>query len=295
MPTHVFLSSLAIWFNDFDIIHFHSIDPLLFAMPALRPKIVCTSQGQAYRRAKWGALPKYASRVAERLAMKKADALIAVSRTLKQYYESKYDRKIIYIPNGAEPVPLVGENVLTKFGLTSGQYILFVGRMDPTKGCDTALEAYRKLSLSEPFVIVGGPAYTTSYCEALQRSAPKGTKFLGHLTGIDYWAVMQHAKIFVFPSEIEGLSLALLEAMACGIAIIYSNIPENQEAVQGAGLSFQVSDSEDLKLKLIALLSSSELQRRIGELARNRIHDEYSWDQITAQTISVYKQCLRRS
>jgi glycosyltransferase involved in cell wall biosynthesis len=294
MPTHTFASLTLALFREFDIIHIHSVEPALLA-PLVRWKtrVVATSHGQAYRRGKWGPLARWISRRAEPVYLRTAHACIAVSKTLKSYYEARYGRRVEYIPNGVVVEPRAEGDALEKFGLSPSQYLLFAGRLDPTKGCRTALEAYLLSGRPEPFVVMGGSTYTDEYVAMLRSSyASESIRFIGHQTGSVFWQVLQNAKAFIFPSEIEGLSIALLEAMSQSLPIVYSDIPENREVADGVGLSFRTGDARDLASKLGELLADDAEARRLGRLAFERVKRDYNWESVTDMTEAVYREAL---
>jgi glycosyltransferase involved in cell wall biosynthesis len=293
MLTHTVLSCLCCITNKYDILHFQGVD--VFAVAPLvfnRTPVVCTSHGQNYKRGKWGPLAKRLSRLAERKFMRHCSARIAVSRTLKEYYENTYNRPVFYIPNGAEIRPITDESILQRLGLRARQYILFVGRLDPTKGCDIAIEAYFRSRRPETFVVMGGSTYTNRYVSKLHRYAGKNVRFLGHQTGENYWAVLQHAKLFVISSQVEGMSIALLEAMGQGLPVIYSDIPENEEVVHGVGQSFKSGNVNDLAQKMNVVLNNCSLMKALGEKAQSRILEQYNWDSITSQLENIYRSVI---
>jgi glycosyltransferase involved in cell wall biosynthesis len=86
-----------------------------------------------------------------------------------------------------------------------------------------------------------------------------------------------NAALFVLPSELEGLPLALLNAMAAGVCVLTSDIPENNEVVDGAGFAFHRGEQTDLERRLDLLIHNPDLRRQSAardsgsvSLARNR-------------------------
>ena len=86
-----------------------------------------------------------------------------------------------------------------------------------------------------------------------------------------------NAALFVLPSELEGLSLALLDAMAAGVCVLTSDIPENNKVVDGAGFAFHRGEQTDLERRLDLLIHNPDLRRQSAardsgsvSLARNR-------------------------
>jgi glycosyltransferase involved in cell wall biosynthesis len=90
------------------------------------------------------------------------------------------------------------------------------------------------------------------------------------------------------PSESEGLSMSLLEAMVLGSPVIYSDIPENVEVADGCGLSFRNNDAGDLAEKMSHLLNQPHLAEELGEAGRERVRDEYDWEKVVDATNQVY-------
>jgi glycosyltransferase involved in cell wall biosynthesis len=78
-----------------------------------------------------------------------------------------------------------------------------------------------------------------------------------------------NAALFVLPSELEGLSLALLDAMAAGVCVLASDIPENNEVVDGAGFTFQRGDQADVE-RMLDLLPRKQLREAVGQTYRQR-------------------------
>jgi glycosyltransferase involved in cell wall biosynthesis len=90
----------------------------------------------------------------------------------------------------------------------------------------------------------------------------------------------------------EGLSLALLDAMAAGVCVLTSDIPENREVVDGAGFTFRSGDGEELQRMLDVLIRNPELRRQAGIREQDRIQKEYLWPEIALSIESVYRQVL---
>lgn len=93
--------------------------------------------------------------------------------------------------------------------------------------------------------------------------------------------------LFVLPSDQEGLSLALLEAMGAGLCVLASDIPENRELVDGAGFLFKAGNVVDLERMLRLLISDSSARAWAGERAKRRIRQHYLWPDITTQVEAV--------
>lgn len=294
MISRTFFSLLYLLNKEIDIVHIHSIDPAILSfIPRLKSKVVVTSHGQAYRREKWGLITKEISKLAERAYTVFPNKRISVSKTLKKYYEEKYNCDVIYIPNGVNVKVINSTCAIEKLGLSKNGYILFVGRILPTKGCNFLIEAFKKIKTDKKLVIVGGSSYTDNYVERLKRAANQNTIFLGYRYGKELEELYANTYCCVVPSEIEGLAITLLEAMSYGKCVIYSDIPENTEAARDVGIPFQNRDIDDLANKIRFVLENPSHCEKLGEKARERVKREYNWDKIVTQTEEVYRSLFR--
>ncbi len=294
MISHTFLSLFDLLDKNMDIIHIHGVDPALISfIPRLKTKVVVTSHDRAYRREKWGPVAKSFSRLAERAFIVFPHKRIAVSKTLQKYYEEKYNCEIKYIPNGVDIPEEEGCKELAKFGLTRGNYFLFVGRIVPTKGCDTLVEAFKKVKTDKKLVFAGGSSYTDNYVEKLRKKADDRVFFLGYRYGKELAQLYANAYCFIIPSEVEGLAITLLEAMSYRRCVIYSDIPENVEAASDVGIPFRNKDINDLADKINFAVQNPSLCQKLGLKAQERVRYEYNWDRIADETEAIYKNLLR--
>ena len=119
--------------------------------------------------------------------------------------------------------------------------------------------------------------------------------FTGNQTGQVLSELYSNAYLFVQPSEAEGLSIALLEAMSYGRAVFSSDIAPNREATGDIGLSFKNKSITDLSQKLQYLLDHPGFVVQIGEKLQQRALAEYNWDNIAKKTNDLYKSLLTDS
>ncbi len=247
--SHTFISSLNSLFSDLDIIHYHSLGPSLFSfIPALKgQKSVVTIHGLDWQREKWGRFASCYLKLSELFALYFPKATIGVSKNIQTYFMDKYRQHINYIPNGVNIPNKIPADKIKQWGLETDGYILYVGRLVPEKGCHYLIDAYSRLNTDLKLVIAGDSRFTDKYADSLKRSASKDIIFLGNVTGVKLAELFSNAYLFVQPSELEGLSIALLEAMSYGRCVLTSDIAEELEVTADAGLSFQNKDSADLR------------------------------------------------
>jgi len=291
MISHMWNASRAARRERFDIAHIHSTDPCLLAwMPKPTYGVVATSHGQAYIRKKWGPLAKTMSRIAERFFIRYPDVITSVSKPLCDYYRERYGKDVLYIPNGIEVRDAPDVKWIEQYDLRPGGYIFTsAGRIERTKGLTTLVDAYRMLDTDMPLVIAGGGSATdVAYFDELKRNRPPGVQFVGFLTGDEFFALYAHAGIFVFPSEYEAMSIALLEGLSFGVPTIYSNIPENETVARGLGYPFEVSDASSLAERLEHVLANPEEGRDAGRRAREFVRQNHDWAAIARRYHDVY-------
>jgi glycosyltransferase involved in cell wall biosynthesis len=126
----------------------------------------------------------------------------------------------------------------------------------------------------------------------LRRHESDQVRFLPWVSGSDLEEIVSNAALFVLPSEIEGLSLALLDAMAAGVCVLTSDIPENNEVVEDAGFTFRRGDQADLERMLDLLIHNPELRRQSAARERERIQSQYLWPAIARSIEAAYYNVL---
>ena len=181
---------------------------------------------------------------------------------------------------------------LRDYGLTKDGYVLFVGRLSPEKGVHTLLEAMRKLPRSKKLVLVGGTSYSDSYIEKVKRAAWNEVVFLGQVEHSKMQQLYSNCYAYVLPSDMEGLSISLLEALSYGTCIAATNIPENLEVIGSAGLSFPPRDVDALRAVLARLLEHPEVVKEFRRRAEHRANSQPDWDDIAERTEELYLRLI---
>jgi glycosyltransferase involved in cell wall biosynthesis len=175
----------------------------------------------------------------------------------------------------------------------------FVGRLLDDKGVRTLITAQRLLRArgSDARLLIAGtpdPANPASVSEAEAKSwnDEPGVGWLGHVNDIaGLWA---RAHVAVLPSRREGLPLSLMEAAACGRAMIASDVPGCREIVidDRTGLLIAVDDAPALAQAMAQLADAPDLRARYGAAARNLVVEKFAADIIGAQTVALYRRLL---
>jgi len=294
--SHVFLSLMNSFVKSYDIIHLHAIGPgFLSFIPKLKgTKVALTVHGLDWQRAKWNKFAQFCLKAGERSATLFADRIIVVSKVLRDYFKKSYGITAHYIPNGTMIPTLKPANMIKKLGFKENNYILFVARLVPEKGCHYLIKAFNELDTKLKLVIVGDSSYDSDYAKMLKRSSKnKNIIFTGFSSGEFLEELWSNAYLYVLPSEIEGLAISLLEAMSYGKCVVTSDIPENLEVSDDYGYSFQNKNYKDLKRILKKLLAEPEAVYSIGKKAREYIEQKFSWDLIVNQLEELYLSVLK--
>lgn len=302
--THTFVSTLHALFQDYEVIHFHSIGPSIFSiLPRIfRPdmRVIATFHSRDYFHQKWNWFAKSCLHLAERITCTIPERTIVISKTLAEYAEATYRKAFVMIPNGADVHVSAKTDTLKALGLKEGQYVLSVSRLVRHKGIHYLIKAFQALKETSELpngwklVIVGAHAETKDYAEYLEFLAADDADILlvGERSGEDLAELYTHAGVFVQPSEDEGLSLALLEALGYGLPCVVSDIAANLEAIGDCGVSFVSKNIIDLKQKLSSLINRPDTMRVLGRLAQERAQSEYDWHTIAKRTLTAYEELI---
>lgn len=296
------LGTVAASGTQYDIVHFHALGPALFSSLTKflgNSKIVVTCQGLDWQRAKWGNVSSRVIQAGEKAAVRFADEMIVVSEALQSYFCTTYGRKTVYIPNAPASYPKSDADFTygKKLGLIEGHYILFVGRIVPEKRPDLLIEAFVKLNKPGwKLVFAGGVSDTKDYVSSLLAKVANSPKvvFAGELRGARLAEIVRGAGLFVLPSDLEGLPLAMLEAMSEGIPVLASDIPPHQQLLANdRGVLFSAGNVDALEQKLAWAFEHPVELLKMAELAQRHVKRYYSWERITSENLEVYQRLLK--
>ncbi|MFQ5645812.1 MAG: glycosyltransferase family 4 protein [bacterium] len=302
--THTAVSSMAALSGGFDIIHYHALGPsLLSFLPRVLSSagVIATVHGLDWHRNKWRGVATWALKAGELATAWFPHRTIVVSRTLKKYYRENHSRcDCHYLPNGQELIsPLKPGIISGKYGLNGNDYLLFVGRLVPEKGCHSLISAFKKVDTAKRLVIAGGSSHSDEYQQELHNMAADDPRilFTGYVYGDELKELYSNCCLFLLPSELEGLPIVLLEALGYGCPALVSDIPENMEVIapDGAllyGYKFRNRNVDDLQENLTGLLNSSPPPDSLREKVKSYLATNYNWDRITLDTMKVYQEAL---
>lgn len=297
--THTFLASLDVLKRKPDIIHYHGVGPsLLIWIPKLflrKARLVATLHSFDYDNDKWSYFAKLMLRLGESIMCKYADEVIVLTPATQDYVLKKYHRSSQLIPNGTELLDSLnnqGEQALKSFNLEPKNYIFTASRLIRLKGIQYLIAAYKNLATDKKLVIAGEGEYQKTL-EELARGDDR-IIFLGNQQGDTLRHLYANAYLFVQSSEMEGLSLSLLEAMGHASACLASDIPGNRVALAETGLYFENRNINDLQKKLKQLLDNEAEVKTLAASSYRRAVSEFNWPKVVKQTNDLYQKLIER-
>ena len=296
---NAFLSSFFATFKilpkKYDIVHYHAIGPSvpLFLAHLFGKRTVSTIHGLNWRVDKWGRFAKKYLKLGEKIAAKYADEVVTLSEDMHRYFLDTYGRDTTLILNGVSIIPDTPADIITdRFGLSRGDYIMYVGRISPEKGPQDLIEGFKKSDTGKKLVIAGSLPDNEFGAEI--RAAAEGRDdivFTGFADEAILRELYSNCALYVLPSHTEGLALTLLEAMSVGAKCLVSDIPENTCVLGDYGFSFRVSDTDDLARQLENAVSADNPDPD-GE--KEYVRQNYSYDRVVDLHMEMYERIISK-
>ncbi|MGK7890431.1 MAG: glycosyltransferase family 4 protein [Leptolyngbyaceae cyanobacterium] len=204
---------------------------------------------------------------------------------------------VAVIPNGVDVNKYSPAYSSIKETLRADRLFVYQGRLAPEKNVEALLRAWKQCQLgaSCKLAIVGDGPLSTSLMSTY--SAEDGVIWLGFIEDEQQRInILRGADVFILPSLIEGLSLSLLEAMACGVACLATDAGADGEVLaNGAGMTLSTQwVMEQLQTLLPLCRDQPELTMILGQKARQRVLERYTLSHNISQVEEVYAQVLQR-
>jgi N-acetyl-alpha-D-glucosaminyl L-malate synthase BshA len=243
-----------------------------------------------------------------KLAIIHSDACTANSRaTVNRARKVSGSRNLRIVPMGVDPNRFrktTAVDDLKEKLMLDGEVILSVGRLIDLKGTDYLIKALPKVLLRFPkakaLIIGSGPRKNHLLKLAKDLQMQENIVFIDQIPNAELSKYYSLADVFVLPSianqkgETEGFGVVLLEAMACGLPVIGSDVGGIPDIIRNneTGLLVGQKDSQDLSNQLIRLLTDAALQNKLAVNARNLIEARFSWEMVAERFIKIYRDVL---
>ena len=289
---------------DPDLIHAHElISPATTAVLAKQlfgKPVVATVHGSGLSSDVLRLKRRFLGRSRLRILRREIDAFCVISAVIDSELaaEGVSAQKRIPIPNGVDVehfAPLAPERkaaLRSRLALSvDAPLVIFVGRLAPEKRVDLLIGLWDSVREAVPgarlLILGSGPEEA-----GLKQKASDGILFLGSQP--DVTPYLQAADLFVLPSAAEGLSLALLEALACGLPVIATSVGGNPEVIRHLETGWLVppNDPGTLAEAIVTLLEDEKLQGKLRENARAHAVRNYSLVTMADRLLDLYRQVL---
>lgn len=238
--------------------------------------------------------------------LKNAKGIITISKSTKEDILTIFpyidERKIEIIPLAVNSIfkrKIYEDEIIEtkqRFNI-NGEYILFVGTLEPRKNIFTIINSFRKILYYYPnikLVIVGKKGWL--YQEILKKV--RNERLQGNVIFTDYVkdeylpALYKGAKAFLFPSLYEGFGIPVLEAMTVGCPVITSNLSSLPEVAGNAGILINPLDEEEIADSILILLNNEDKRKELIINGKKRA-ESFSWEKTAEKTIKVYEKIGR--
>ena len=291
-----FTAAISATFAGFDVLHFHAEGPCaaMWIPKMFGKRCVATVHGLDWQREKWsGSFASKYIKFGEKVMVKCADEIIVLSESAKAYFKETYNRDTVLIHNGIDkPTIKQAEKITELYGLSKGDYICTVSRLTAEKGLHYLIEAYNNIKTDKKLVIAGDTSDTDEYVAYIKQMAGDNPNiiFTGFISGDILKEIYSNAYIVAVPSDIEGMSISLLEALAYGNAVLCSDIPENTLVTEDKAINFKKSDVADLQNKLQNMCDDNLCVENLKHGVDDFILEEYNWNDVAVATRNLYEK-----
>jgi glycosyltransferase involved in cell wall biosynthesis len=257
-------------------------------VPMLRARgipVATHVDGLEWKRAKWQGTGRRYYRMAESMAVRWSDALIADAQGIADYYRAEFDAPTELIAYGAPILIDESNDMVRRLGLRPRRYHLVVARFEPENHVDMIVEGYARSRARLPLVVVGSAPYADAYTARIRSLCDDRVRLLGSVWDqrlLDQ--LYANSATYLHGHSVGGTNPSLLRAAGAGASTIAFDVNFNREVLDRAGRYFRTADQVTDEVEL-AESDGFENARR-GALARARaLH--YDWDDVARRYESL--------
>lgn len=228
------------------------------------------------------------------------DRIISPSRWLIEELRDHVGlNRLRWVPNGVDTTVFQPLPLDLAAGGPGPVRFLWVGRFVALKGYKTLLRAFSRLTgggyRAHLTLAGGGPGFRAAQVLSQHLGLARYTSFLGHVPHAQMPTILAEADVFVLPSRTEGLSVALLEAISCGLPVIVSDIPGNREVAKNSfSLFFAPTDEDGLLREMVRMVEEGDQRLAMGPRARQFAVDKLSWESISEDCRTLFEECVEQ-
>ncbi|HIH97127.1 MAG TPA: glycosyltransferase family 4 protein [Thermoplasmata archaeon] len=252
-----------------------------------------------------GGMYPWKPKILHELFFKNADAIVAVSETIRKEYEKRSGRKIRVIPPliPFKESKLSKEELRKKYGFgNDDKVILSLGSIKKIKGSDTLLYAFLELGKiyieknNLRLLYVGdGPMKPMLAEKVKERNLDGYVKFLGTIPHEEAPHIYKLADIYVISSLLEGTPIALLEAMFNGLPIVSTDVVGINNLISHGknGLLFEKKNIKDLTEKIKEVVENNDLSNQLGKAAKKDYLKNYKFEYVVSQYLKLFTKLCK--
>ncbi|MHA2278573.1 MAG: glycosyltransferase family 4 protein [Candidatus Kariarchaeaceae archaeon] len=238
----------------------------------------------------------------ERFSLKRIDKLIAVNQATKEYYskrEPSLEKKIEMIPVGINPnvfKPLDKKSMRGKYGIDQKEIvILSLGRYSVEKGLDFLLETYKEVHSEIPntkLILLGSGPEGNNLRHWVKTQHIENVSFMNPIRHDKIPEIINCSDVFVLSSMFEGMPTVVLEALACGVPVVSTDVGDVKKVVLDGqtGYLIKTRNVKNLKRGLIDVIKMENV-----DFTQNciKIAQKYSWENISSQIKNIYEEVAK--
>lgn len=273
-------------------------------LEALGGTLYVNPDGHEWKRAKWSLPVRKYWKISERYMVKHADLLVCDSKNIEKYIQqdyAKYSPNTTFIAYGSETKKSILSDTDEKWlswcqekGVRPKEYYLVVGRFVPENNYETMVKEFMKSASKKDFVIITGVDNNKFYENLMQETQfqnDKRIKFVGTVYGSELLKkIRENAYGYFHGHEVGGTNPSLLEALGSTDLNLLLNVGFNREVGEDAALYWdKTPGSLSGLIDQADKLDKSEIDA-LGEKAKRRIEQEYSWDIIVEKYENIFKR-----
>lgn len=286
------VAELRALLHRFDLVHLHSSKAgtdgrLALLSSRLRPPSIYTPHGWPWLT---GGRPAPLYRQVERQMARGADAIVAVSheeQAMGARVLGPSGQKLRVIESGVDTTQFRPDGPTA--AVRDAPVIVCAGRLTRAKGQSTLVRALTHLRHRDAVLVLVGDGEDEANLRSLVASLwlDERVEFVGHVPDTAPW--LRAADVVAVPSRWDGMSLALLEAMACGAAIVATRVP-GISALGDAGVVVAVDQPRELAAAIDGLMTDEGTRSRLGADARQRVVDSFDLDRSVDANLCLWAE-----